>query len=204
MNKSKICINLFRISSDSKNLDMIFNCPNDYYFNSLQLEVRFLENNAFKSMFFDLSNALFSNNGTPITDKYEWTVRLPLDKLGIQVPAIYIGTFKIQSDSAESDDCTCLDGVCLEDTAVCSDVNYAYKCMLKDLLELTDPCPEISDELVRKYLLLYGHQAAMSSKDFEIAEEFFRHIVNCFGNCPGYSPCGCKKPKKSGCNCGSR
>jgi hypothetical protein len=48
MNKS-ISISLFRVSGDSKYLDMIFSCPEEYHFTSLQLEARILENGKFNS-----------------------------------------------------------------------------------------------------------------------------------------------------------
>jgi len=40
MKNSKITISLFRVSTDSQYLDMMFECPYEYYFNSLVLEVR--------------------------------------------------------------------------------------------------------------------------------------------------------------------
>ena len=91
-----ISISLFRVSGDSKSLDMIFSCPEDYYFDSLELEVKFVDNNIFKSKLFDLSPALFDNTLSEkcTVNRKKWTVRLPLDKLGITVPAIYIATLK--------------------------------------------------------------------------------------------------------------
>lgn len=371
MSKSKICIDLFRVSADSRYLDMIFSCPNDYYFSELILTVRLIGDKEFYSRNFDLSDALFKDGNAVITTKHEWIVRLPLDKLGIEAPGIYKGTFKIQKifeqienqeltsdlisveelipdencvstyiaagnpeenfilsrkqdvtrllscgkfafhsgittcrlgqiqnngflylrfDAANSqnytindftlkhndsiitpigtsyniynlnsgdtitcdfhpsdfdptnyppgyvydpvinfivgaeerecqpgyieypqdnniEECDCQNRECLEDSAVCSDVNYAYKCMLSDLLSLTDPCPEISDELIRKYLLLYAHQSAMSVRDLDMAELYFKFIANCFHTCPTECVCGCNSvtqsaPRKSGCNCG--
>lgn len=210
MSKSKICINLFRVSSDSKYLDMIFSCPESYYFTSLFLEVRFLSGSKFVSSNFDVSNALFMHDGEPIEDKREWTVRIPLEKLGIDFPAIYKGTFKIsrllqqeQSECEPQIDCNCQDDSCLEDHAICSDVNQAYKCMLKELMKLEEPCFEISDELVRKYLLLYGHQSALTLGDYEIAERYFKLIINCFDDCGNIHGCTCHqlKTNTNSCNC---
>lgn len=149
-----IAISLFRVSTDSKYLDMIFSCPAEYYFTSLSLEVRFLdpEDKVMKSSYFDLSPALFPNESY----KTSCVARLPLEKIGIQVPAIYKGTIKAIEREAQGDD----EAKQIVDHMICSDVNLAYKCMLKDLLEmdnLASDCVEISDEAIRKYLLLYGH-----------------------------------------------
>ena len=217
MNNKNITISLFRVSADSLYIDMMFDCPEEYYFNSLFLEVRYFDK-VMKSQFFDLSNALFNvdpDDPNNTINKKHWVVRLPLDKLGILVPAIYKGTLKAQpiiDESSDDSETECTPELePLEDCMVCSDVNYAYKCMLKDLLDLSDladPCLEISDEAIRKYLLLYGHQAALSTGDEEAAEVYFKLISNCFEQC-GQGACGCcptDRPKpiihKSNCNCG--
>ena len=211
MKNSKITISLFRVSTDSQYLDMMFECSQEYYFNSLMLEIRMFDTEVkkFKSQFFDLSTALFvDSEGTVITDKHEWVVRLPLSKLGIYYPAIYKATFKIQKlESSESEevDCDCQNGECLEDHAICSDVNQAYKCMLDELMKLEEPCFEISDELIRKYLLLYGHQSALSLGDYDAAERYFKLITNCFDMCANTSKCTCcdhpVKISNNSCNC---
>ena len=221
-NKKTIAISLFRVSADSKYLDMIFSCPVEYFFDSLTLEVRFWDPSVkqMRSSFFDLSTALFDTDpespGCTINQKH-WTVRLPLSKIGIEIPAIYKATIKAQLlnlDDSESGDCPekLPDELC--DHMICSDVNYAYRCMLDDLLGLddlynsgADRCLGISDELIREYLLIYGHQAALATGDDEVAERFFRLIGNCFQLCDtGACGCGCEKPKpiihKHNCNCG--
>ena len=255
-----ISVGLFRVSGDSKYLDMIFDCPQDYYFDSLQLQVRFVEGGTFKSKFFDLSAALFDTtiSSTCTNKKKHWTVRLPLDKLGIAVPAIYIGTLKAQpifttildsgtfkyalphpyNDSSAyevrydtgdnaglvyekngadplvgfdgkevegkiytnccGNDCSSQLLSALETSMICSDVNYAYRCMLDDILK-DDPCEKVSDDAIRKYLLLYGHQAALATEDMETAEVYFKLIGNCFEKCPAKD-----RPTKHAqtCNCG--
>lgn len=234
-----ISIGLFRVSGDSKNLDMIFDCPQDYYFDSLQLQVKFVDGDTFKSKFFDLSPALFN---TEISDKCtikkkHWVVRLPLDKLEINIPAIYIATLKVEPVYTQiitgdgfkyalpipynnpdlyeirdnsgtvyelnsgtqlvgydgepvvgkvyNDDCTAVLPPTIEpDTMVCSDVNQAYRCMLDELLMKEGACDDlVSDELIRKYLLLYGHTAALTTRDMETAETYFKLIGKCFSKC---------------------
>lgn len=97
----------------------------------------------------------------------------------------------------------------LTDIAICSDVNNVYRCLLQDILN-DDPCKQLPDDAIRNYLILYGHQAAMSVQDLETASEYLRIISNCFSNCGGTSVCGCGSsayknlvPKPNGgCNCG--
>lgn len=269
-----ISISLFRVSSDSKYLDMIFSCPAEYYFDSLQLEVRYFDpsDKIMKSKYFDLSAALFNLDKTDpdnTISKKHWTVRLPLEKLGINVPAIYKATLKaspiftkvinngsfrytlpfpyndgdiyeVRYSTGEtaglvyeknSDEpligydgkyvygvlighcckLDCSDQLPPEiDPAVmiASDVNMAYKCMLSDLLNSDNSCNEcipVSDDAIRKYLLLYGHQSALSVGDDEVAERFFKLIVNCFDLCGKKCGCECNHTttvKKSTCNCG--
>ena len=212
-NNKCISIQLFRVSADSQYLDMIFDCPVEFYFNSLTLEVRYWDGsaNSMKSLFFDLSKALFNvdpEDPDNTIAKKHWVVRLPLEKLGVTFPAIYKGTIKAQEILEESSDSDEAEELC--DHMICSDVNYAYKCMLNDLLDLdnsADPCIGISDDAIRKYLLLYGHQAALATGDDEVAERFFKLIGNCFEFCPTSCGCGCNKPKpmprpSGNCNCG--
>lgn len=194
MKTDKITISLFRVSTDSKYLDMIFDCPMEYYFNSLILEVRYVENNTFKSKQFDLSNALFKDpeTGEVITTQKHWIVRLPLEKLDIMVPAIYIGHLKADLVDSEEPINT------LSDTMICSDVNKAYRCMLDELLVAEGSCEDaVSDEVIRKYLLLYGHQAALSVEDLEYAQIYFKLIGKCFNSCGASNRPGC------GCGCGA-
>lgn len=216
MNKN-ISISLFRISGDSKYLDLVFSCPEEFHFTSLQLEVRFVEGNDFKSSFYDLSQALFPVDDSTDSDEDSYqtrfVVRLPIDKLGISTAAIYIGTFKAINNEDYLDELT--------STAICSDVNYAYRCMMDDLFmkEKSDTSCEdlIPDEVIRKYLLLYGHTAAMAVEDLDTAQAYFKLIGNCFGNCPSNgrgkgSCCGnnskCeeglmyRRPPIHSCNCG--
>jgi len=158
-NNKNIEISLFRVSTDSKYLDMIFSCPQEYYFTSLQLEMKYYDysDKVFKSKHYDLSPALF--NSDPESSSYQkkhWTIRLPLEKIqDTIVPAIYKSVLKAKEIVEEGEYSEELSSI-----MVCSDVNYAYRCMLHDLLDmdnLSDECAGISDEAIRKYLLLYGH-----------------------------------------------
>ena len=86
MDDKNITVSIFRISSDSEFLDMIFECPNDYHFTFLEVEVRLLgKDGKFYSQWFDVSTVLqFEEN----TDKTKWNIRVPINKLGINSPGI--------------------------------------------------------------------------------------------------------------------
>ena len=79
------------------------------------------------------------------------------------------------------------------------------KAYLLSMDNACDPCTEISDEAIRKYLLLYGHQSALTCGDDEVAERYFILINKCFDKCgSSKSNCGCCSPKTNvkSCNCG--
>jgi hypothetical protein len=185
MNKN-ISISLFRVSGDRKYLDMIFSCPDEYHFTSLELEAKFVgDDGNFQSSFFDLSAALFTEE---TKNQNRFVVRVPLEKLGLTVPAIYIATFKadIILDSEDPNISEEENSTEITDTAICSDVVEAYKCMMDDLFmsEKDSSCKDlVSDEVIRKYLLIYGHTAAMAARDLDTAQEYFRLIGNCFDKC---------------------
>jgi hypothetical protein len=69
-----------------------------------------------------------------------------------------------------------------EDTAICSDVNFVYRCLLDGILE-EGPCDPVSDEIIRKYLILYGHETAMKLRHLETAERYFKYLAKCFHPC---------------------
>jgi hypothetical protein len=81
---------------------------------------------------------------------------------------------------------------------ICSDVNSVYRCLLDDILKDVG-CDSLSDEAIRKYLLLYLHQAALSVKDLETSESAFKLVSNCFNKCGSKD-----RPEKhvQSCNCG--
>lgn len=170
MNK-EIAISLFRISSDSLYLDMLIDCPSDYHFTSATLTVKELISGDLVEKKFDLTDALFDSKNA--ANKHHWDIRLPIEALGVSNPAMYYAKFVAENDQNKE----------IKTKAVCSDVNNAYRCMLEDILSLTGSCDPISDDVIRKYLLLYGHQAALYVED-PVSEEYFKLIGNCFNSCP--------------------
>jgi hypothetical protein len=65
--------------------------------------------------------------------------------------------------------------------------------MMDGLMD-TDKCAGVSDDVVKKYLMLYGHQQALQAREIEIAKEYFKLMYN------GFSKCG--SVSRSGSNCG--
>lgn len=193
---NNISISLFKVAPDSKHLNMIFMCPDDYYFNSFLLNVKYFKDGKEKEETYDLTDYLFKDEeGEFIKDRTRWDINLELEKLTIDYPAIYNATITAINDNT-------LD--VLVDKMIASDVNYVYKCMLEEILALgEDPCLEVSDDIIKKYLILYGHQAALSVEDYETAMAYYKLLNNCFRNC-GKNSCHTKKDHCKPCNCGRK
>lgn len=201
MSDRNISVSLFRVSADSKFLDMVFDCPREYHFTYLQLETRTLNDDGkFVSQWFDLSKALFTEE---TKTKHHWTVRLPLNKIGINSPAIYIATLKAQYPDWEAIETTEeIEPDEITDEMICSDVNDAYYYLLDNVLNVIDKCSGISDDAIRNYLILYAHIAALQQHDLDVAEVYFKLIINKFEKCPRNG-----RPDRihtSSCNCGRR
>ena len=54
---------------------------------------------------------------------------------------------------------------------------------------------DIDDSLIKKYLILYGHQQALQAGDLEVAKELFL-LMN-----KGFSKCGNANVKSVNCGC---
>ena len=83
----------------------------------------------------------------------------------------------------------------LEKSAFISDVRFVYECMLDKLTKSSDDyCDDISDDIIRMYLTLYGHTTAMQYGDLSTAKEFYKRLLKCGCKCaPARKPsCGCK------------
>lgn len=182
-------VSLFRVSADSKFLDLMIDSPQDYYFNFFVLNVWLPQSDT--TLSFDLSDATFTDTNNNLVKQSHWIIRIPLEDLGINEPAMYYATLKSTyfgtNASAPNELITEL---------VASDVNSVYNYMLNSILTM-DKCDILPDDMVRNYLLLYGHQSAMFVNDDETAKEYFRLITNGFNKCktsvPSGTSCGCKK-----------
>lgn len=196
MDDKNITVSIFRISTDSEFLDMIFECPNNYHFTFLEVEVRLLgKDGKFYSQWFDLSTALqFEEN----TNKTKWNIRVPINKLGINSPGIYKASLKAELNETETSGSNTIQEI--NDTMICSDVNNVYHYILDYVLNTENKCFEVSDDAIRNYLILYGHQQALQQYDLETAEMYFKLIHNHFDKC-GNSYRPTDRIHNRSCNC---
>lgn len=78
-----------------------------------------------------------------------------------------------------------------------SDVHDVHHYFLNELLSV-DKCEPLSDELIKKYLILYGHQQALSEQQFDVAMSLFTLLRNNFSKCPH------SNQSEINCNCHGR
>lgn len=199
MSNKAISVSLYRVSSDDQYLDMIVDCPTEYYFTQFLLTVEKLIEGKYVSNKYDLSEATFDGH----EEESHFNFRIPLSAFSINgEPALYKAELKAVLKEDEDEE--------IKDVLITSDVNFAYRCMLDDILGNNDRCTTISDDAIRNYLLLYGHQAAMAVEDFETAKEYYKLIANCFDTCSRdyrdgnhtCKSCGSSHPEPHHCNCG--
>lgn len=191
-----ININLFRVSSDSRYLDMMFDCPRAFEFTSLIIDVYHLDK---QKETFDLSEAIFTTTTPP---RKHWTVRLPLNALGCgpEKPAIYVATFKAKTVNDPSQDPMTPEEII--DTAICSDVNSVYYSLVDGIVDINNKCENIPDDVIRKYLILHAHHLAMAKGELDDAILYFKMISNFFKKCGPFkrrphhhiNSCNCVKP----------
>lgn len=73
-----------------------------------------------------------------------------------------------------------------------SDVEFMYHCLIPSILNLNNDCVGISDDVIRKYLLLYGHQSAVQLKDFPTAKYLYKKMIeSCGQKCNPSNYCNC-------------
>lgn len=200
-----ISISLFAVSSgfgdnNEKALKLIIDCPKGYFFTGCVLEVKIGDNQTDR---YELSTALFGADDTTDEKTDHWNIVIPLSMLGIDRNAIYkiylTASETIIEDKKDSEGnvigTTIKYGDQISDTAYASDVEGSFNCMLAHILN-SDPCEAVSDDVIRNYLILFGHQAALREGDVASAWEYFKLLDNCFNKCGNehtskVSPCNC-------------
>jgi hypothetical protein len=177
--KKAISVRLAKIDYDlgQPYIKLILDNPYDYTFTQCIVEVHSVSNGKWNDVKrFDISTLFEGKNNVVIS--------LPVSALdGMSDPAIYNIYLKAINPSWEE----------LEDRLVLSDIHGVYRHLLNSLLE-TNKCSDIDDALIKKYLLLYGHQAALQNKDLEIAKDYFLLMHQGFSKCGNNSKtvnCGC-------------
>ena len=177
MNKA-ISVSLAKIDYDlgEPYIKIIADCPSGYEFTLFQISVHMIENGQWVTKYFDASQVLAGQSST--------IMALPVSYLpDVAGPAIYEIELKAE-DLASYEE--------VFDKLILSDVYYVYRDLLDGLLS-SDRCDPLSDELIKKYLILYGHQQALQ-EDLDVAKELFKLLHNNFTKCGNNSRivnCGC-------------
>ena len=181
MNKA-ISISLAKVDYDlgQPYIKIIADNPHGYQFTQCIIEVHpIIDGNWGEIKRFDVSSLL--------EGREDINMVLPVSALeGTSSPAIYdiYLTAEHSSDSGKP---------VLEDRLYLSDIHGVYRHLMDGLLN-TDKCSGVSDDLIKKYLLLYGHQAALESGDLDIAKDYFKLMHQGFSKCGSTNNsinCGC-------------
>lgn len=178
MPNKAISVSLAKIDYDlgEPYIKMIAGCPSGYEFTLFHISVHMIENGEWVTKYFDVSSALAGQSNASIA--------LPVSYLpGVSGPAIYEIELKAEDVISYEE---------IFDSLILSDVYYVYRDLLDGLLS-SDRCDPLSDELIKKYLILYGHQQALQ-EDLDIAKELFKLLHKNFTKCGNNGRvvnCGC-------------
>lgn len=177
MNKA-ISVSLAKIDYDfgKPYIKIIAHNPYGYKFTQFFLTVYSIEDGEWKERYFDAS--------TTIADHEDIALRLPVESLSeVTKPSIYYITLKSENEGGE-----------LDVELYLSDIHDVYHCLLDGILN-TSKCGDVDDDLIKKYLILYAHQQALTDGDIDVAKEMFKLMRDCFTKCgTGGRPnikCGC-------------
>lgn len=201
--KKAIEISVLRVSSNGKYIEFIINCPRDYYFTDFVINV---EGGTDK---YSLKESLFipptEYEGADIIDgpdeqryfnRHFYSGQVKIEDLGVDVPEIYEINIEAwhnpyadseEENEMEKNDCWTPDPV-INVHAYISDVSKAYTCMMDDILAMGSGekiCEdsELTDRIIRNYLILYAHQEAMHMHEIYEARKYFTFLNKCFNKC---------------------
>lgn len=191
--KKSISVSLAKVDYDfgERYIEIIADCPRDYVFSGLNIDVDKLEDNAFSKSQFTAS--------TLIENRDSIVLHIKTKDLGIEdsCPAmfyivLYASPITIDENNIDDENLE-IDPT----TLVLSDVSFAHEYFMKELLS-KNACDPLSDDLIKKYLMLYVHQSAMENMQIDVAKEYYKLI------CKGFSRCGKSQyinNKYQTCNC---
>ena len=178
MNKA-ISVSLAKIDYDlgQPYIKIIADCPTDYKFNKFILAVHMVSDaEQWTTKLFDAS--------TVIADRDKIELVFPISALeGVSGPAIYdivIGAIDSNLDE-------------ITDNLQLSDTHYVYRLLLNNLLQY-DSCKGLDDDIIKKYLILFGHVKALNAGDLDVAKELFGLMHKGFSKCKSNNSkldCGC-------------
>lgn len=189
MSEKAISISLAKIDYDFDNpyIKIIADCPSGYAFTDMTITVQMPNGNQWIEKEFDASSL--------VAGKEDVVLNIPVSVLeGVKGPAMYYINLVAKLVKGERPENPCEELPAVIDTDIyLSDVHGVYRCLLDGLLH-ADPCEGVSNEVIKNYLVLYGHQAALADGDFKNAKELYKLLHNCFGKC-------LNKERTSKCNC---
>jgi hypothetical protein len=142
-----ITIDLAKIEYDlgEPHIKIMASTPSGYEFVQLIVTVYTLDGESYT---YDISPI--------IGGEIKKTVDLPISSLsGVSGPAIY--DIQIWADEQYGQPLT---KAAIYDRMYLSDVHAIYRDVLNGIID-GDPCSKLSDDIIKKYLMLYGHQSAM-------------------------------------------
>lgn len=177
MNKA-ISISLAKVDYDAGKpyIKIIADNPTGYVFTKFIITVYLVDGHKYEVKKFDATSTIVGQEDIVLT--------LPVSALeGIDGPAIY--DIEISSENSTEE---------IQDRLYLSDAQYVYRELLNELLS-EEKCLDIDDSLIKKYLILYGHQQALQAGDLEVAKELFL-LMN-----KGFSKCGNANVKSVNCGC---
>lgn len=178
MSEKAISVSLAKIDYDlgQPYIKIIADCPSGYEFTLFHITVHMIQDDKWVTKYFDASQVLAGQDRT--------TMSFPVSYLPeVSGPAIY----EIELKAEEKEEYTEI-----FDKLILSDVYHTYRNLLDGLLS-SDRCDPLSDELIKKYLILYGHQQALK-QDLDIAKELFKLLHSNFTKCGDNGRtvnCGC-------------
>lgn len=159
-----IQINLFRISSDSKYIDIIIECPTGYHFNSMYIK-RYDGEDIYEGW----KNCSTLLSGTTTKE----TLRIATSAFGAST--LFYGQFGVISDEIGGEEIPIA-------YAICSDINKIYTNLINSILKLKS-CTKLDDTLYFKYMTLYAHSEAMRLNRYEDAERLYKTLNDLFSIC---------------------
>jgi len=182
MNNKAISVSLAKIDYDFGKpvIKIIADCPLDYTFDRMDIITYEVDGSDWKRLQFDASGL--------IADKNDIVFYLPVESLeGVVGPCIY--DIYIHATDGFTEE--------IYDRIYLSDVHGVYRHLLDGMLNQGN-CEAMSDDLMQKYLMLYGHQQALQAGDLEIAKELFKLMHK------GFSKCGNSGRTETNCGCNVR
>lgn len=234
--KKAIEISVLRVSSNGKYIEFIINCPKDYYFTDFIINVYdsidkySLKDSMFVAESGDEDAILGHDDETYYHNKQYYSGQFKIEDIGVTKPEMFEVTITAEHNNGFQDDeeqhpSDAIDPECiipdqeLHSYACISDVSKVYSCLMEDILSMgSDLCDNsnVTDKLIRNYLILYAHQEAMHMRELSEARKYFTLLQKCFSNCGGNQVTSCKvcnggtlteyrrydTYKPSNCNCG--